>query len=77
MDQATPSAKIKEPREKLNATPEDVYSLLGYSWGERRQIITGLHIPALYLCPIDHTIHQTPNSQPPFPSLNPYQITTS
>ncbi|RPB14257.1 hypothetical protein P167DRAFT_534104 [Morchella conica CCBAS932] len=41
MDQGTsPSAKIKEPREKLNATPEDVYSLLGYSWGERRQIIT-------------------------------------
>lgn len=42
MDHATPSTKIKEPREKLNATPEDVYSLLGYSWGERRQIITGL-----------------------------------
>ncbi|KAL0636328.1 hypothetical protein Q9L58_004675 [Maublancomyces gigas] len=40
MDHATPSTKIKEPREKLNATPEDVYSLLGYSWGERRQIIT-------------------------------------
>lgn len=43
MDHPTPSTKIKEPREKLNATPEDVYSLLGYSWGERRQIITGLY----------------------------------
>lgn len=48
MDHATPSTKIKEPREKLNATPEDVYSLLGYSWGERRQIITGLLLFYLY-----------------------------